>query len=172
MTSGSKGIHLYAHLDGSLSAAAASDLARELAQALQSEHPDRVTSVMRKSDRGGKVFLDWSQNNGNKTTITPYSLRGRTRPTVAAPRTWDELADPGLQQVELGEMLTRLKDLGDLLADLDPPALRDASRVLRSSAEPARPSVARATHEPPRDRAKRSLRSVRERSDRRHQNGP
>ncbi len=127
VTSGSKGIHLYAHLDGSLSTAQASDLARELAQALQSEHPDRVTAVMRKSDRGGKVFLDWSQNNGNKTTITPYSLRGRTRPTVAAPRTWEELADPGLQQVELGEMLTRLKDLGDLLADLDPPALRDAS---------------------------------------------
>ena len=118
VTSGSKGIHLYAHLDGSLSPAQTSDLAKELAQALHSEHPDRVTSVMRKSDRGGKVFLDWSQNNGNKTTITPYSLRGRTRPTVAAPRTWDELADPGLKQVELGEMLTRLKDLGDLLAPL------------------------------------------------------
>ncbi|HEX5334723.1 MAG TPA: non-homologous end-joining DNA ligase, partial [Propionicimonas sp.] len=118
VTSGSKGIHLYAHLDGSLSTAQASDLARELAQALQSEHPDRVTAVMRKSDRSGKVFLDWSQNNGNKTTITPYSLRGRTRPTVAAPRTWEELADPGLQQVELGEMLTRIKDLGDLLAPL------------------------------------------------------
>ena len=120
VTSGSKGIHLYAHLDGSLSPAQASDLAKELAQALQSEHPDRVTSVMRKSDRGGKVFLDWSQNNGNKTTITPYSLRGRNHPTVAAPRTWEELADPKLQQVELAEMLTRLKDLGDLLAPLDP----------------------------------------------------
>ncbi len=127
VTSGSKGIHLYAHLDGSLSTSQASDLARELAQAMQSEHPDRVTAVMRKSDRGGKVFLDWSQNNGNKTTITPYSLRGRTRPTVAAPRTWDELADPQLKQLELGEMLTRLQDLGDLLADLDPPPLRDAS---------------------------------------------
>ncbi len=118
VTSGSKGIHLYAHLDGSLSPAQASDLARELAQAMQAEHPDRVTSVMRKSDRGGKVFLDWSQNNGNKTTITPYSLRGRTRPTVAAPRTWEELADPGLRQLELGELLSRLADLGDLLAPL------------------------------------------------------
>ena len=125
VTSGSKGIHLYAHLDGSLSTAQASDLARELAQALQSEHPDRVTSVMRKSDRGGKVFLDWSQNNGNKTTITPYSLRGRTRPTVAAPRTWDELADPNLKQLELSEMLARVKELGDLLADLDPMAEPD-----------------------------------------------
>ncbi len=134
VTSGSKGIHLYAHLDGSLSPAQSSDLAKELAQALQSEHPDRVTSVMRKSDRGGKVFLDWSQNNGNKTTITPYSLRGRTRPTVAAPRTWDELADPGLKQVELGEMLTRLKDLGDILAPLD-----EAVPEERSGAERAAP---------------------------------
>jgi len=142
VTSGSKGIHLYAHLDGSLSTAQASDLARELAQALQSEHPDRVTAVMRKSDRGGKVFLDWSQNNGNKTTITPYSLRGRTRPTVAAPRTWEELADPALQQVELGEMLTRLKDLGDLLADLDP----DESAVPRTV--PEEPSGAQRPHTP------------------------
>jgi len=133
VTSGSKGIHLYAHLDGSLSPAQTSDLARELAQALQSEHPDRVTSVMRKSDRGGKVFLDWSQNNGNKTTITPYSLRGRTRPTVAAPRTWDELADPGLKQVELGEMLTRLKDLGDLLAPLDETVPEERSGAERSA---------------------------------------
>ena len=122
VTSGSKGIHLYSHLDGSLSPAQTSDVARELAQALQSQHPDRVTAVMRKSDRGGKVFLDWSQNNGNKTTITPYSLRGRTRPTVAAPRTWEELADPNLQQVELGEMPGRLKELGDLLAPLAPAA--------------------------------------------------
>ncbi|MGV8909773.1 MAG: ATP-dependent DNA ligase [Propionicimonas sp.] len=118
VTSGSKGIHLYTHLDGTLTTAQASDLARELAQALQTEHPDRVTAVMRKSNRSGKVFLDWSQNNGNKTTITPYSLRGRTRPTVAAPRTWEELADPNLRQVELGEMAARLSELGDLLAPL------------------------------------------------------
>ncbi|HEY3407140.1 MAG TPA: non-homologous end-joining DNA ligase, partial [Propionicimonas sp.] len=159
VTSGSKGIHLYAHLDGSLSTAQASDLARELAQALQSEHPDRVTAVMRKSDRSGKVFLDWSQNNGNKTTITPYSLRGRTRPTVAAPRTWDELADPGLQQVELGEMLTRLKDLGDLLADLDPTAdevtatLRQAQGssqgAQKSRTAPEERSGAQQPHTPP-----------------------
>ncbi len=120
VTSGSKGIHLYAHLDGSLDPAGASGLARELAQALQTEHPDRVTAVMRRSDRPGKVFIDWSQNNGNKTTITPYSLRGRARPTVAAPRTWDELADPDLRHLELAEMLARVADLGDLFAPLLP----------------------------------------------------
>ena len=66
----------------------------ELAQALQSRAPRPRHGDTRKAERGGKVLVDWSQNNGNKTTITPYSLRGRTHPTVAAPRTWDELADP------------------------------------------------------------------------------
>ncbi|MGC3993102.1 MAG: ATP-dependent DNA ligase [Propionicimonas sp.] len=132
VTSGSKGIHLYAHLDGSLDPAGASALAKELAEALQAEHPDRVTAVMRRTERPGKVFIDWSQNNGNKTTITPYSLRGRTRPTVAAPRTWDELADPDLRHLEFGEVLARLADAGDLLAALAP----DASPADQSSTVP------------------------------------
>ena len=55
----------------------------------EAEHPDLVTSRMTKALRPGKVFLDWSQNNGKKTTISPYSLRGKARPTVAAPRTWE-----------------------------------------------------------------------------------
>ena len=46
---------------------------------------------MTKAKRPGKVFLDWSQNSGSKTTISPYSLRGRERPTVATPVTWDEV---------------------------------------------------------------------------------
>ena len=118
VTSGSKGIHLYAHLDGSLTTADASSLARELAEALQAAHPDRVTAVMRRADRAGKVFIDWSQNNGSKTTIAPYSLRGRARPWVAAPRTWDELSDPALRHLELDEVLVRLAASGDLLAGL------------------------------------------------------
>ena len=121
VTSGSKGIHLYAHLDGSLTTGDASSLARELAEALQSAHPDRVTAVMRRADRAGKVFIDWSQNNGSKTTIAPYSLRGRARPWVAAPRTWDELSDPALRHLELDEVLGRVAASGDLLAPLASP---------------------------------------------------
>ncbi|MBA3528873.1 MAG: ATP-dependent DNA ligase, partial [Propionibacteriaceae bacterium] len=67
VTSGSKGIHLYAPLDGSQSPEQASALARELARALEADHPDLVISTMKRSERGGKVFIDWSQNNGNKT---------------------------------------------------------------------------------------------------------
>lgn len=101
VTSGSKGIHLYAALDGTHDAEAVSAVAHELARALEVDHPDLVVSTMKRARRAGKVFLDWSQNNASKTTVAPYSLRGRARPTVAAPRTWEELDDPGLAQLEL-----------------------------------------------------------------------
>jgi len=120
VTSGSKGIHLYAPLDGSQTPEQATEVARELARALESDHPDLVISSMKRSERDGKVFIDWSQNNGAKTTVSPYSLRGRERPWVAAPRTWEELENPGLRQLEYEEVLARLTDLGDPLAPLAP----------------------------------------------------
>ena len=83
VTSGSKGIHLYAALDGKQDSDAISAFAHELARALEADHPDLVVSDMKKSLREGRVLVDWSQNNANKTTIAPYSLRGRSRPTVA-----------------------------------------------------------------------------------------
>src|SRR5690606_8991496 len=71
--------------------------------------------------REGKVFLDWSQNNGNKTTVAPYSLRGRPHPTVAAPREWDELTED-LHQLEFTDVLQRLADGHDPMARLLPGA--------------------------------------------------
>ncbi len=109
VTSGSKGIHLYSPLDGSQTSDQASAVARELARAIEADHPDIATSTMSKAVRDGKVFLDWSQNNGKKTTISPYSLRGRAEPTVAAPRTWDELDDPDLRQLRFDELAERAK---------------------------------------------------------------
>ena len=81
--------------------------------------PKLVTSTMTKSLRAGKVFVDWSQNNGSKTTIAPYSLRGREHPTVAAPRSWAELDDKKLRQLRYDEVLKRVQRDGDLLAPLD-----------------------------------------------------
>ncbi|GAB3764573.1 non-homologous end-joining DNA ligase [Microlunatus parietis] len=115
VTSGSKGLHLYAHLNGDLTSADASNLARELARGLEKANPDLVTSQMRKSLRPGKVFVDWSQNNAAKTTICPYSLRGQPRPMVAAPRTWDEL-DTHPDQLDGDQVLSRL-DHEDPLAE-------------------------------------------------------
>jgi bifunctional non-homologous end joining protein LigD len=119
LTSGSKGLHLYAPLAQPVSSRGAVVLAKRVAQQLEQAMPKLVTATMTKSVRAGKVFLDWSQNNGSKTTIAPYSLRGREHPTVAAPRTWDEIADPKLRHLRLDEVLKRVEKDGDLLADLD-----------------------------------------------------
>jgi bifunctional non-homologous end joining protein LigD len=112
VTSGSKGIHLYADLDRSRTSDEVRDFAKGIAEELEAEHPKLVVSQMAKARRSGKVFFDWSQNVGAKTTIAPYSLRGREFPTVAAPRTWDEIEvgaeDPlGLEQLRFNEVLER-----------------------------------------------------------------
>jgi bifunctional non-homologous end joining protein LigD len=119
VTSGSKGLHLYAELPKRLPSAESTALAKEVAEELQGEHPKLVTATMTKARRSGKVFLDWSQNAGSKTTISPYSLRGRERPTVATPVSWDEVAegadDPlGLDQFSPDQVLARIADRGDL----------------------------------------------------------
>lgn len=140
LTSGSKGLHLYAPLEEPVSSKGATVLAKRVAQQLEKTMPKLVTSTMTKSLRAGKIFLDWSQNNGSKTTIAPYSLRGREHPTVAAPRTWDELDDPSLRQLRYDEVLSRVARDGDLLAELDEDArvpdrltkyrsMRDASKT-------------------------------------------
>lgn len=116
VTSGSKGIHLYAALDGTQTSDEVSSVAHELARLLEADHQDLVVSDMKKSLRTGKVLVDWSQNNGNKTTIAPYSLRGRPQPTVAAPRTWEELDSPDLRQLLFTEVLDRVADGPDPLA--------------------------------------------------------
>jgi bifunctional non-homologous end joining protein LigD len=118
VTSGSKGIHLYAALDGKQTTDQVSAVAHELARAMEADHPDLVVSDMKKSLRENRVLVDWSQNNGNKTTVAPYSLRGRMQPTVAAPRTWRELASKTLAQLDLDEVMARVKRRADPLADL------------------------------------------------------
>ncbi len=137
VTSGSKGIHVYAALDGQQTSAQASKVARELARALEADHPGDITSTMKRSVRDGKVFIDWSQNNANKTTIAPYSLRGRARPTVAAPRTWREIASPRLRHVEYDEVLTRVRKSGDPMAALARATSASALDLYRSKRDAA-----------------------------------
>ena len=119
--SGSKGLHLYADLPTRLPGEESTALAKEVADELSAEHPRLVTATMTKARRTGKVFLDWSQNASSKTTITPYSLRGRERPMVAAPVSWAEVEagaedGDGLEQLRMEEVLERVEDVGDLFA--------------------------------------------------------
>lgn len=143
LTSGSKGLHLYAPLADPVSSSGAVVVARRVAEQLEKSMPKLVTATMTKSLRAGKIFLDWSQNNGSKTTIAPYSLRGREQPTVAAPRTWEEIGDPELRHLEYHEVLARVAEQGDLLAGLDDDVPRfdrlSTYRSMRDSAKTPEP---------------------------------
>ncbi len=115
VTSGGKGIHLYAPVSGK-AARVVHRYAETFAKALAEEYPERIVAVQAKDQRVGKVMLDWSQNHPAKSTATPYTLRGKGgAPTVAAPRTWDEIVD-GLAQLGPAEVVKRLERDGDLMA--------------------------------------------------------
>jgi bifunctional non-homologous end joining protein LigD len=119
-TSGSKGLQLYVPLNTPCTHEHASSFALAVAQLLEKQHPDRVVSNMSKAVRPGKIFVDWSQNSRHKTTIAPYSLRAKDRPTVSTPITWDEVtsgADGEPLSFVSDETLARVEQLGDLFAD-------------------------------------------------------
>jgi len=119
-TSGSKGLQVYAPLVPT-PAGEASAYARSLAERLEQEDPQLVVSRMTKQLRGGKVLVDWSQNNAAKTTVAPYSLRARARATVSTPVTWAEVEAcrrPEQLSFTASEVLDRVAEHGDLFGGL------------------------------------------------------
>jgi bifunctional non-homologous end joining protein LigD len=121
-TSGSKGLQVYVPLNKKIHYETTKPFAKAIAQLLEKQTPDKVVSKMKKVEREGKVFVDWSQNHQRKTTIAVYSLRARERPTVSTPVTWDEVThaveneDADSLAFEAGDVLERIEDKGDLFA--------------------------------------------------------
>jgi len=119
-TSGSKGMQLYAAVSTD-AAEQTSAYAKAVAERLAAEQPGLIVARMAKNLRPRKVFIDWSQNNPYKTTIAPYSLRGRPSPTVSTPVTWDEVErcrHAGDLTFTADDVLNRVTEHGDLLAPL------------------------------------------------------
>lgn len=121
-TSGSKGMQVYAPLNGEVTYDETKPFARALAELLERRHPDLVVSSMKKELRVGKVLVDWSQNDEHKTTVCVYSLRAMARPTVSTPLAWDEVedayrsGDPDGLVFTSDEVLERVDEHGDLFA--------------------------------------------------------
>jgi bifunctional non-homologous end joining protein LigD len=123
-TSGSKGLQVYVPLNTEVGYEQTKPFARAVAETLESKFPQRVVSRMTKSERGGKVLIDWSQNDRHKTTVNVYSLRAKERPTVSTPLEWDELeaalaaADGERLVFDHAAVLQRVEEKGDLFAPL------------------------------------------------------
>ncbi|MFE7806651.1 non-homologous end-joining DNA ligase [Streptomyces sp. NPDC057430] len=122
-TSGAKGLHLLVPLEPTPSDQV-SAYAKQLAVQAEADHPALVVHRMTRSLRPGKVFVDFSQNAAAKTTATPYTLRARTRPTVSAPVTWEEVEAcdaPERLVLLMDDIAPRLERYGDLLGPLFDP---------------------------------------------------
>ena len=124
-TSGSKGLQVYVPLNTPATFDQTKALSRALAEHLEREHPELVVHRMLKSLRGGKVLVDWSQNDEHKTTVNVYSLRAKEQPTVSTPVTWEEVEtclkkkDPDLLAFTSDQVLERVAQMGDLFEPVE-----------------------------------------------------
>ncbi len=122
-TSGNKGMQVYVPLNvADASYERTKGFARAVAETLEASEPELVVSRMAKALRGGKVFIDYSQNDEHKTTVAVYSLRARERPTVSTPIRWEEVrscaasGDPDELVFDAAQVIARVAEQGDLFA--------------------------------------------------------
>lgn len=119
-TSGSKGLQLFVPLNTAITYERTKAFARTIAEGLEEFHPDHVLARMDRSMRKGKVFVDWSQNDAKKTTVTAYSLRAKDHPSVSTPLRWEEVIRAAKSHRVLDfdseAVLKRIKSHGDLFA--------------------------------------------------------
>jgi bifunctional non-homologous end joining protein LigD len=147
-TSGNKGMQLYVPLNTPTTYDETKAWARGLAEEFEEKYPELFVSEMKKSVRDGKIFIDWSQNDANKTTIGVYSLRARERPRVSTPLSWEEIelaaksGDASPLVFEAEQVLARVEKVGDLFA----PALTLKQDL---PAEPRAATKKRAKRKPP-----------------------
>ena len=121
-TSGSKGMQLVVPLNTATNYEKTKAFARKIADTLQEKFPELVVADMKKSLREGKVFIDWSQNDDKKTTVSVYSLRARDAPTVSTPLKWSE--------VKAAVKSRSGKDGASKSKSAGPPLVFDAAAVL------------------------------------------
>jgi bifunctional non-homologous end joining protein LigD len=159
-TSGSKGMQIYVPLNTKTSYEETKPFANAIARLLEHEHPDLVLSDMKKALRTNKIFVDWSQNDQHKTTISVYSLRAREKPTVSTPIKWEEVEqalkkkDVSRLVFESKDVLARVEKMGDLfalvqtlkqklpkLSGLDPESSEDKPTPKDETAKPRKASA-------------------------------
>lgn len=122
-SSGSKGIHVIVPVNSPATFEQTEAFAYRIAAQIQEARPDSVVVNMRKKQRTGKVLIDWSQNQRHKTTVAPYSVRAKARPTVSVPLTWGEIeaasesASVAGLFLEIDAVLARVGELGDIMGD-------------------------------------------------------
>ncbi len=93
LSTGGKGVHVIAPLDGRASWEEVRGFARDVAEGVSSAAPARFTANPRKAARVGRIFIDHLRNGRGSTAVAPFSPRARAGAPVAVPLGWQELDD-------------------------------------------------------------------------------
>jgi bifunctional non-homologous end joining protein LigD len=119
-TSGSKGFHIVAPLDGKGDFGEVSRFAHAVGTMLVKRDPGHLTQEFSKADRGGRIFVDTGRNAYSATFAAVYAVRARAGAPVSAPCTWDELARGKItpQTFTLRTMAGRIAEVGDLWSEM------------------------------------------------------
>ncbi|MFT3874314.1 MAG: DNA polymerase domain-containing protein [Nocardioides sp.] len=118
-TSGNRGVHIYVRIEPRWDFVdlrhAAIGFGREL------ERRDAgVTTAWWKEERGERIFVDFNQNNRDRTIASAYSLRAVPGAPVSMPLTWTQLAE--VEDPKVFNLFTvpgLLAERGDAWAGID-----------------------------------------------------
>jgi bifunctional non-homologous end joining protein LigD len=119
-TTGGKGLHVVAPLDGRAAFDEVAALGDRISRLLCARHPGELTMEFYKKDRKDRLFLDTMRNALGATIAAAYSVRGRPGAPVSTPIEWSEVEDPALApgRFTLRDVPRRLDRTGDPWATL------------------------------------------------------
>lgn len=133
MTTGSKGLHIMVPIQATLEFDRVRDFVRKIAEKVASDHPQEFTTLMRKTERKGRLFLDYTRNAYAQTSVVPYSLRALPGAPVATPLRWDELSKIKSSQVyTIKNILQRLSKIENPWHDFQKNTSRLSEKILQS----------------------------------------
>lgn len=115
-TTGSKGLHIHVPLNQRLSFEHAHAFAKNIAQLFAKRYPNIATIEPLKTNRKGRILIDYYRNSCSQTAVAAYSLRALSGAPIATPIAWDELGKTVIssQQFTIYNIASRIKKKGDI----------------------------------------------------------
>lgn len=115
MTTGSRGLHVVVPLKGKEHFDEVHEFAKDIALYIANNNPQEFTTLLKKEQRQGRLYIDYLRNSYAQTSIAPFSIRARENAPVATPLHWEELEDRSIHATTytIQTIFKRLEEMED-----------------------------------------------------------